>query len=215
MASRSYEQYCPVATSLDVVGDRWALLIVRELMVGRARYTDLKAHLGKVPPNILATRLRELEDHGLVERVELPPPASRTVYQLTPEGFALAPVIRALVRFGFRRMEQPADDVSPAAAIPSALLAYSRPDEAAGVRRTWRIVTGDDRSVLRLRNGTVDFRMRDEDADLDVIISAPDLYRIRIGSLAVADAKRSGALRYEPDDPALIDEFESVFQLEG
>ena len=85
---RTYGQYCPIAAGLDVVGDRWTLLICRELAQGDRRYTDLRKALDGIAPNLLSDRLRMLQDAGLVTTVELPPPAARSVYRLTDEGRA-------------------------------------------------------------------------------------------------------------------------------
>jgi len=93
---RSYGQYCAMAKSLDVVGDRWTLLIVRELLIGDSRYSDLLKGLPGIATNLLATRLEEMETAGLVRREELPAPASATVFKLTPRGEELRPVIREL-----------------------------------------------------------------------------------------------------------------------
>src|SRR6266536_6294504 len=82
----TYEQYCPVARTLDVVGERWTLLIVRDLLMGPKRYTDLRAGLPGIATDILTARLRALEEAGFVRRRELPPPAPATVYELTEDG---------------------------------------------------------------------------------------------------------------------------------
>ena len=98
---KSYSQYCPVAHALDLVGERWALLIVRELMLGQRRYTDLAEALPKIGTNILAARLRDLEAAGIVRKAKLPPPAAVSVYELTDTGRALdsgAPLTRPLGR---------------------------------------------------------------------------------------------------------------------
>jgi DNA-binding HxlR family transcriptional regulator len=105
--SKRYEQYCPIACTLGVVGERWTLLVVRELMYGPKRYTDLVDHLPGIGTNILAARLKELEAAGLVERRKLPPPAASTVYELTPTGHRLRPVLHELARFGARLMGPP------------------------------------------------------------------------------------------------------------
>ena len=97
---RSYEQFCPVARALDLLGERWTLLVVRELLAGPCRFTDLRAHLPGMSPALLTQRLRALEDEALVRRTELPPPAARTVYELTERGRALEPVVYELGRFG-------------------------------------------------------------------------------------------------------------------
>ena len=101
--ARTYADRCGIARALDVVGERWALLIVRELMLGPKRFTDLRAGLPRVAPDVLAQRLRELEEEGVVERSTLPPPAASKVYALTEQGRALEPVLLALGRWGSRR----------------------------------------------------------------------------------------------------------------
>ena len=105
--SKRYDQYCPIACSLGLVGERWTLLVVRELMSGPKRYTDLAADLPGIGTNILAARLRELEAAGLVEKRKLPPPAASTVYELTPTGRELRPVLHELARFGARMIGPP------------------------------------------------------------------------------------------------------------
>lgn len=105
--SKHYDQYCPIACSLSLVGERWTLLVVRELMYGPKRYTDLADGLPKIGTNILAARLKELEAAGLVEKRKLPPPAASTVYELTPMGLELRPVLHELARFGARLMGPP------------------------------------------------------------------------------------------------------------
>ncbi|WP_425828029.1 winged helix-turn-helix transcriptional regulator [Streptomyces fractus] len=100
MPRRSYDQYCAVARALDVVGDRWTLLIARELLAGPRRYTDLHADLPGVSTDMLATRLKDMERDGLAERRRLPAPASAYVYELTERGRGLLPVLRALGEWG-------------------------------------------------------------------------------------------------------------------
>jgi len=108
---RSYDQYCSVAKSLDVVGDRWTLLVVRELLLqGGSRYTDLLSGLPGISTNLLGDRLRQLEANGLVRREHAPPPVATTLYHLTEVGQELDSVIRALVRFGTRYMADPTSD---------------------------------------------------------------------------------------------------------
>src|SRR5215831_16134982 len=98
---RTYGQYCSVAKALDVVGDRWTLLIVRELALqGPCRYTDLRNGLPGIATNLLAARLRELEAAGVVRREEAPPPIATTLFHLTARGEELRPVLEALTRWG-------------------------------------------------------------------------------------------------------------------
>ncbi|WAZ25021.1 winged helix-turn-helix transcriptional regulator [Streptomyces cinnabarinus] len=97
---RSYDQYCSAARALDVVGDRWTLLIVRELLAGPRRYTDLHADLPGVSTDVLASRLKDMERDGLTTRRRLPPPGAAYVYELTPRGSELLPVLQALGTWG-------------------------------------------------------------------------------------------------------------------
>jgi DNA-binding HxlR family transcriptional regulator len=107
--TKSYKQYCPVAHALDTVGERWSLLIVRELIHGPRRYTDLLDRLEGCGTNILAARLRHLEAAGVVEKRKLPPPAASTVYELTPYGAGLRSCLRELAWWGARSLGPPSD----------------------------------------------------------------------------------------------------------
>ncbi len=104
MTMKTYGQYCGVARALELVGERWALLIVRDLLVSPKRYTDLRAGLPKIPTNVLATRLKELEAAGLVVRTVQPRPSGAIVYELTRYGADLEDVVLALGRWGARSL---------------------------------------------------------------------------------------------------------------
>src|SRR4051812_15611107 len=129
MAKRSYRQYCPVAEALDVVGERWTLLIVRELLFGPKRYGELRAALPGMASNLLGDRLTQLTELGPVDRVEVDGPTTHTVYELTPSGRELEGVVGSLARWGMRRLPLPVDDtdVAPTVAIRAGLLAHVRP----------------------------------------------------------------------------------------
>jgi DNA-binding HxlR family transcriptional regulator len=113
--SKRYDQYCPVAHALGLVGERWSLLIVRELLHGPKRYTDLASSLPGIGTNILAARLKELEGCGLVSKHRLEPPAASMVYELTPYGHELKSVMRSLALWGLRSIGPPTseDDFAP------------------------------------------------------------------------------------------------------
>ncbi|GAB3785937.1 winged helix-turn-helix transcriptional regulator [Nocardioides ungokensis] len=145
MAKR-YDQYCPMAHALDLVGDRWSLLVVRELMHGPRRYTDLVEGLPGIGTNILATRLRDLETHGVVSRRTLPPPAASRIYELTDYGRALRPVVRELALWGARSLGPPtpgsglfdgwvanALDIALAAVAPAGSFEFRVGDEVASL----------------------------------------------------------------------------------
>lgn len=108
--SKSYAQYCPVAHALELVGERWALLVVRELLNGPKRYTDLAGALPGIGTNILAGRLRDLEQAGVVQKRRLPPPAAANVYELTPYGEELREPLYALARWGAKSLGPPSPE---------------------------------------------------------------------------------------------------------
>jgi DNA-binding HxlR family transcriptional regulator len=158
---RRYDQYCPIAHALGLVGERWSLLVVRELLDGPKRYTDLVGGLPKIGTNILAARLRDLEAAGVVAKRKLPPPAASTVYELTQYGQALRPVIHELARWGIRSLGPPTPDelepgwlihalelgISPL--VPSGTIAFRVGEEEAAIV-AGVVVSGvpDDADVL-------------------------------------------------------------------
>ena len=108
--SKRYDQYCPIAHALGLIGERWSLLIVRELLQGPKRYTDLAGSLPGIGTNILAARLKELETCGLVSKRRLDPPAASQVYELTPYGLELKSVMRSLALWGLRSIDPPTEE---------------------------------------------------------------------------------------------------------
>jgi DNA-binding HxlR family transcriptional regulator len=156
MSRRRYHQFCPLAKALDVIGERWTLLIVRELLSGPKRYTDLRAALPGLATDLLATRLRELQDSGLIDRREVPPPTPATLYELTARGRALKPVIGELARWGRPLLRDPADDHLPDSALSLGLEAAFHPDAAAGLDETYDIEVDGRRVAVRVHDGTVD-----------------------------------------------------------
>jgi DNA-binding HxlR family transcriptional regulator len=125
---KRYDQYCPVAHALERVGERWSLLVVRELLKGPRRYTDLAAALPGIGTNVLAARLKDLEAAGVVAKRRLPPPTPAQVYELTAYGLALKPVVHELARWGLQSMPAPADDDELAPGwLPDALDTFFAP----------------------------------------------------------------------------------------
>ena len=180
MTQRSYEQYCPIAVALDVVGDRWTLLIMRELSIGARRFTDLKAALPGIAPNLLSDRLHELQEAGLVEQRHLPPPAARTVYAATREGLGVTPVLRALARFGAERLGPIPDDVSPSPrmAVYALMAPYHRP-EPAGQRFHARLHVDGETFDLVTDGPELSLRPREDDPDLELDVTAKALVAAR------------------------------------
>ena len=154
MPTRSYQQYCGIARALDLVGERWALLVVRELVLGPKRFTDLRSGLPGIGTNVLAARLRELEASGIVRRRTLPPPAASAVYELTDYARELEDVLLAFGRWGAKSMGPRA----PGQALRSewlavALKAFFRPEAAAGVSATVELRMTDSAYHARIERG--------------------------------------------------------------
>jgi DNA-binding HxlR family transcriptional regulator len=155
-ATRSYREYCAVARALDLLGQRWTLLIVRDLMLGPQRYTDLHAGLPGIATDMLSARLRMLEAEGLVRRRELPPPAPATVYELTEAGRKLAPVVRALGEVGLRLLDTPAagEPVNPGPVVMSLNLTF-RSDRMPELAETYGLEVDGQPFTVAVEDGTV------------------------------------------------------------
>src|SRR5438876_3233632 len=154
MTSRSYDQFCGIARALDLVGERWALLIVRDLILGPKRFTDLKRGLPGVGTNILAARLKELERGGVVRRRTLPPPAASTVYELTDYGRGLEEILLAFGRWGARTLGSRAPGQRLRSGwLAVALKAYFRPEAAAELHATVELRFPDGAYHARIDHG--------------------------------------------------------------
>jgi DNA-binding HxlR family transcriptional regulator len=174
---KSYQQYCSVARALDIVGDRWVLLIVRELLaLGPSRYSDLQRGLPGIASNLLAERLKGMEAEGLLERYDAPPPVGTALYQLTARGRELQDVVHALARWGLDRMVTGAgatDTIQPQWTALFAALELS-PHVASDTEVVVGIETGDEAVRAILRPGTFEIR-RGLTPDADVTLSGDPL----------------------------------------
>ncbi|WP_205629184.1 winged helix-turn-helix transcriptional regulator [Jiangella muralis] len=146
--TRTYGEGCPIALSLDIVGERWALLVVRELRLGPRRYRDLQAALPGITPAVLSKRLKELEEYGVLRRRELPPPAAARVYELTEWGAGLEPVFQALARWGVRSPVLPLTGEVSADSVMLGLRTFFA-EPVADWSATYEVTLG--REVYRLR----------------------------------------------------------------
>lgn len=156
MSRRRYGQFCPLAKALDVLGERWTLLIVRELLSGPKRYTDLRQELPGLATDLLAARLRDLDQAGIVDRREVPPPTPATVYALTPRGHELEPVIRELARWGRPLLRESTGDYLPGSALVLGIETTFHPEAAAGLDETY-VIEVDGRAVtIQVHDGSVD-----------------------------------------------------------
>jgi DNA-binding HxlR family transcriptional regulator len=210
--ARRFDQYCPIANALSIVGERWALLIVRELLKGPRRYTDLTAGLPGIGTKVLATRLRELEDGGVVARRKLPPPAASTVYELTEYGLGLEEVIHAIARWGARSLGLPRreDDLDPEWGL-NAFPALLYPERARGLTETYVVRVDDDAFTVRLLDGRlrVDHGAVDAPA-LEIATSMATFFELASGDLPPRDALDRGVVRID-GDPAVLERFFGVF----
>ncbi|MER6067952.1 winged helix-turn-helix transcriptional regulator [Streptomyces sp. NPDC001817] len=194
---RSYDQYCSAARALDLVGDRWTLLIVRELLAGPRRYTDLHADLPGVSTDVLASRLKDMERDGLTTRRRLPPPGAAYVYELTGRGRELLPVLQTLGRWG------------------EADLGERRPTDA--VRAHWfalpllRALAGEGLVEVRLEEGDFHLRVGAEEGpvygdgpapgepDARLTMDAATCEAVARGELSLTDAVRAGRVTVTGD----------------
>jgi DNA-binding HxlR family transcriptional regulator len=157
MASkRTYGDRCGVARALDLVGERWALLVVRELLLGPKRFTDLRAGLPHVGPDVLAQRLRDLEQSGLVRRGTLPPPAGSRIYELTERGRELEPVVIALGRFGSVAPFPPGEAGIGVDAVVIALKSLFAPAAADGMAASYELRLGEQPFRLDVADGRIE-----------------------------------------------------------
>ena len=147
---RTYNQNCPIARGLDVLGERWTLLILRELVGGPRRYGDLRAELPGIATNLLAERLKELQDAGLVDRADLPAPIGRTVYTLSDMGWQrVLPVLQSFAWFGLDRLDRIED--GPVSPLNGFLAGFCSPFDPAARPRSWRRLAGS-RSTAAVSN---------------------------------------------------------------
>jgi DNA-binding HxlR family transcriptional regulator len=203
--SRKFDQYCPMAHALSLVGERWSLLIVRELLQGPKRYTDLSNGLPGIGTNILAARLRDLEQCGVVHKRKLPPPAASTVYELTQYGAELREAMYALARWGARTLGPPTaeDELYPEWGM-NGLPALFNAEEARGLTETYVFDVGGDVFTARIVDGSLDVGMgAAEDADLVVTVDMDTFFALASGRLELRDAAQRGLARVEGDPDAV------------
>ncbi|MGB9224961.1 winged helix-turn-helix transcriptional regulator [Mycobacterium sp.] len=208
MSARTYNQNCPVALGLDILGERWTLLILRELVGGPRRYGDLRAELPGIATNLLAERLKELQDSGLIDRTDLPAPIGRTVYTLSDKGWQrVLPVLQTVAWVGLDRL----DPIESGPTTPlngflaGVLLGFNRVS-AAGVEMTCRVEIDGRRFEFAVTQG----RLAGAKGEPAVIVtaSAADLVAARLGP---TEAKRKAALR-RVDFKGDLDAVEAVRQ---
>ncbi len=201
------EQYCPVARALDVLGDRWTLLVLREVMAGQERFNDIRSNLPGIAPGVLTARIRTLMDEDLIaaEGSE-----SRPRYVITERGKETLPVMRALSRFGMPLLDAPNDKKAnrPWSAVQTCLVAYYDPEAAEGISENYSVQCGDEEFTLSSR-GTV---KTDQSTVLKLEVSPAVLFRIRKEFISLEKAIERGDVVVNGSKAALK-RFSRVFGL--
>jgi DNA-binding HxlR family transcriptional regulator len=196
MKSRSYGKYCGLAHALELVGERWALVLVSDLLRGPKRFNELQRGQPRIPSNVLSARLKELEDAGVVRRRALPRPASGVGYELTEYGRELEEIVLRLGLWGAKSMPDPRpDDVVTADTLLLALRSTFRPEAARELRAGYELRFGEivvhacvDHGALEVDEGPL------EDVDL-VLETDVSLHPLLTGELSPTDAIKSGTVR--------------------
>jgi len=211
-ARKSYNQNCPIAKGLDILGERWTLLILREMLGGPRRYSDLRAELPGIATNLLAERLKELQDAGIVDRTELPAPIARTVYSLSDAGWQRVPsILQSIAWLGLDRLDLiEAGPLSPLTGFLAGFVVPFDPPKAAGLTAAYRVEIDGRRFEFAVDQGCL--AAAHGKPDVTVTASAADLATARLGA---TEAKRKTALRhiaFDGDHDA-VDRLRQAFSL--
>ena len=204
MSEHGYQQYCGAARALDVVGDRWTLLIIRELKFGPRRFTDLIDSLPGMSRNLLTRRLRDLERDGVIARRELPPPAARQVYELTGDGRDLAEAMLPLVAWGARRLgsRKPGESFRPQWAA-LAMAAFADRDAAKGVTETYEYHVGGLVFHFAVEDGKIELHQGPAQEPAAVLTTDEETWAdLASGNITGSSAAAEGALAITGDPEA-------------
>ncbi|SDT10401.1 helix-turn-helix domain-containing protein [Jiangella sp. DSM 45060] len=196
---RSYADGCAAAHALDLVGERWALLVVRELLLGPKRFSGLRRGLPGAAPNVVAQRLRDLEAAGVVRRRTLPPPVASQVYELTTWGLELEPVVRALGRWGSRSPGMDHDAPLSVDALVLAMRTLFAPARAAGLDATYALRVDDDAFTATVGGGEFRIVRGAGPADVAVTAAGTVLNEVIWGGQDLGAAVDDGLVRLDPD----------------
>jgi DNA-binding HxlR family transcriptional regulator len=211
---RAYGQYCGLARALELVGERWALLIVRDLLVGPKRFSDLQRGLPKIPSNILTARLKELEDAGVIRRRLEPRPSKGVFYELTDGGRGLEDAVIALGRWGAQRLGDPRPgEIVTEDAMVIALRATFRPEAAGRTRASYELRLGNVVFNAQVANGSASVAPGPlPKADL-IIETGPAIRLLLAHEMTPEQALRKKLVRIT-GDPKLLDRFVRMFRIE-
>lgn len=206
MKSRSYNQFCALAFALDIIGERWTLLIIRELLAGPRRFKDLIDGLPDVSTNLLSERLKSLEQQGIIIRRVLPPPAGSTVYELTPVGQGLEQAVLELGKWGSQFLPQSLDGLAmpSVGATTLAIKAFFHPEQARGVDETYELHLGHEVLQVWIQDGALRVQQgQTRTADAVLFTEMPVFMGLFSGQIQPDEALASGLARIEGDSDAL------------
>ncbi|MCX5044905.1 helix-turn-helix transcriptional regulator [Aldersonia sp. NBC_00410] len=196
MAKRSYQQYCGLAAALDLLGERWTVLIVRDLLVGPKRFTDLLERLPGIGTGLLSQRLRELDSAGVIEKATLPPPAASTVYQLTPDGEGLRPALLSLIRWGSKRLGPPTEGQRiDAESLALGLAARYEPDASVDADGVYGLVLDNEHFQVRIADRHIEILAKPAEGPRAVFTTdSTTLIALNNEEVALADALADKAI---------------------
>ncbi|HJZ46764.1 MAG TPA: winged helix-turn-helix transcriptional regulator [Roseiflexaceae bacterium] len=206
MKNRSYNQYCGLAYALDVVGERWTLLIVRELIAGPRRFTDLLEGLPGISTNLLSERLKELDQQGILRRRVLPPPAASSVYELTPLGQALEKTLLELGKWGSQFVPTSSEGASVLHANSYALTlkTFFRPELARGLTETYALHIDNELLQVQIKDGAIHVQQGEAlKADVVFHTDMPTYLGLLSGEIQPEQAMQRGLIRIDGDPGAL------------
>jgi DNA-binding HxlR family transcriptional regulator len=214
VSGRTYGQFCGFARALEVIGERWALLVIRDLTVGPRRFTDLRRGLPGIPTNILAARLKELEQAGVVRRRVLPRPAAAVVYELTEHGAELEDIVDRIGLWGAKSLGQPRPgEIVTVDSLIVALRTTFRPEAARNVRVSYELRLGEIVIHARVDRGTLDVGPGPSPAEPDLVIDTQlALKGLMAGEITPAEAIATGAVHLS-GDPTWLTRFAEVFHI--
>jgi DNA-binding HxlR family transcriptional regulator len=213
MSARHYGQFCGVTRALEIVGERWALLIIRDLLVSPKRFTDLRQGLPRIPTNILSTRLKELEEAGVVRRRVLPRPSGAVVYELTEYGQELDEIVMALGRWGARRLGEPGpEDIITEDSMVMAMRSTFHPEAAVGRNTRYQLNLGEVAIHMDIDNGNLEVG-RGVRPDRDIVIEAgPVIKALMAGEITPDEALADGSVTIT-GNPDLLKQFAETFRI--
>lgn len=206
MTNRSYNQYCGLAYALDIVGDRWTILIIRELIPGPRRFTDLVEGLPGISSNLLAQRLKHLEQHGILSRRTLPPPAGSTVYELTSLGQALEQTLLELGKWGSQFVPPSSEDdaLLNVGSYALTLKIFFRPEQAQGIDETYELHVDDEVLQVQIKDGEIHVQQgTDRTADVIFRTDMPTYLGLLQRQIHPDEAITEGRIQIEGDSTAL------------